>query len=243
MLVGGSSNASRSNMGPFGGGYNVGPFGRQLGNSDIRDATGSTDDFLIINPEELLTYTFPERLATKLCRATETGSAGGSTGKFHIPDIRMSFLSETGEVLRKEIIKYKSNHTQQSSFSYILGVGRSSTGLPTLPSTSMLLTSLKKDRPGVKCMIFIDTVSRYSILTKVSEDILANTGKIVLSYLKSNKASMKNPFGVVGLNNDNIQNLGPFKNLGPFQGGNNWLNNTDFGPSKNLGPFQNLSPF
>ena len=158
----------------------------------IGRATGSSD-FIVINPEELLTYTFPERSARKLCRASEIGNAGYG-GKFHIPDIRMSFLSETGEVLRKEIIKLKRNNTQQSSFSYVRGAGKIDNGYLVFPPTSMLLTSLIKDRSGVSCMIFINTVSKYTVLTKVSEDVLNNTDKVVFSYIKSNKKLRKHPF-------------------------------------------------
>ena len=165
-------------------------------NSKVNNAVGAR--LLIKNPEELLTYTFPERSSSKLCKTTKLGN--GAYGKFHVPDIMMSFLSETGKVLRKERIKYKSNNlgrtTQTSAFSYILGIDNSlAASIAPPPSTSVLTTSIEKDRDGANCMVFIDTESKYKILTKLTEEVLSNTDKIVLSYLPSStKINKENPF-------------------------------------------------
>jgi hypothetical protein len=142
--------------------------------------------YMVKNPESMVTYIFPERSATKLCKATESLGRGNSLrGASHVPDIKMSFLSEDGVVLRKEVIRYKPNREgtegrQSSSHSYVYG----STAQPA--SSSVLLTSLSK-YGGAECLVFIDTESKYRILTKVTEEVLVKTDKIVISYSQSTK--------------------------------------------------------
>jgi hypothetical protein len=137
----------------------------------------------ILNPEDMLTYIFPQRSAKKLCKATELlGRGNARYGVSHVPDIKMSFLSESGKVLRKEVIKHKTSmggtEMQTSRFSYVLGSSEPA-------SSSMLQVTLEGTSDGVKCMVLVDTNSEYRILTKVSEDILTKTDKVVISYSHS----------------------------------------------------------
>ncbi len=149
--------------------------------------------YMVKNPESMVTYIFPERSATKLCKATESLGRGNSLrGASHVPDIKMSFLSEDGVVLRKEVIRYKPNREgtegrQSSSLSYVYG----STAQPA--SSSVLLTSLSK-YGGAECLVFIDTESKYRILTKVTEEVLVKTDKIVISYSQSTKHTGRDVF-------------------------------------------------
>lgn len=137
------------------------------------------------NPEDLLTYTFPERVVNELCKTTKAQLDDVLYPRtFPVPDVKISFLSETGKVLRKETLRVgKSEGKPPSSyFSYVSSDN-------TFASTSMLTTriTIKDSRyPDVcsRVRILIDTESKYKIITKVSEDVLENTDKIVLSYSK-----------------------------------------------------------
>jgi|LWDU01.1.fsa_nt_gi hypothetical protein len=141
--------------------------------------------FSVKNPEDLLTYTFPERVVNELCKTTKAQMDYELyPPTFPVPDVKISFLSETGKVLRKETLRVGKNESKPPSsyFSYV------SSG-NAFASTSMLTTRIiSKDgrKPDVcsSVSILIDTESKYKIFTKVSEDVLENTDKIVLSYSK-----------------------------------------------------------
>jgi hypothetical protein len=154
-------------------------------------------------PEDMLSYIFPERSTKDLCNATSGLVGWGNAGmdlNHHVPDIKMSFLSKTGSVLRNETIRIKRKYShnpfkQASAFSEVFldydfsEVFRGYNGQRSRksPQSSMLTTTFREDRGTIKCYMFIDTESEYRIVTKVTEDVFVNTDKIVLSYSRPKK--------------------------------------------------------
>jgi hypothetical protein len=59
------------------------------------------------------------------------------------------------------------------------------------PASMLGMSSRSSREKGVRCQVTIDTENKYNIITKVSEDILANTDRIKLSYHKSDNEDKK----------------------------------------------------
>ena len=157
--------------------------------------------------KKTMVYVFSKGDAHKLCNSTmEMNFNNAGRGGEMSPDIELSFISETGKILRNEMIvvnqKYKRSHPGKvfhySPFSMVnpvSGEERKNMYASMLHKPASMLGMSTRTMGGgssdVRCQVTIDTENKYNIITKVSEDILANTDRIKLSYHKSDNEDKK----------------------------------------------------
>ena len=103
----------------------------------------------------------------------------------------MRFVAENGKVLREEVLEYESGVTR-SAYSYIgtrhNSIPKDSRLLATrshrvASSQSVLLTRGRGGGSGF-CSVFIQTSTTFTIVSKVSEAILAKAEGIDLQYVR-----------------------------------------------------------
>lgn len=150
----------------------------------------------IKNPEMLSTYIFPERASGDLCKATEMLGKANYVRMF-APNIKVSFLSESGNVLREEILTVTGSDYSpdgiMSSYSFVAPPYKTMHRDRFGNSTPILLSYISKNREGHECMVYIDTDTEYSIITKVSEEVLGNTEKVTLKYIAPKLNAVEDP--------------------------------------------------
>ncbi len=139
---------------------------------------------LLKEPRDVVVYLFPERSVRSLCEQTLLRTATQEFKHQFSQNIRMSFVSENGSILRDETLSYKGLYwggqsSPQSSIHMNMfkgdGYGRTHTNASLV---SMVVIS------DDGCGVFIDTESEFFILTKVSSEIAENISKVTLRYVQ-----------------------------------------------------------